>query len=101
MPRSSDIPNAEGILLLDPNARAGRTGHRFSVKTAKSVRMEARHRLGNSREDLPSTLDILAAAKCLSALLYDATEGDARLMVELDGEYITPAAVLSTLVFSL
>ena len=85
------------ILLLDPNARAGRTRHRFSVKTARSVRAEARHRLGTTREDLPTTLELIAAAKALSALLFDATEGNAKLTVELDGEHYPPAAVLSTL----
>lgn len=84
------------ILLLDPTTRAGRTGHRFKVNEAKAVRSDARHHLGNSREDLPTTRDLLRAAKCLSALLSDATNGDAQIMVEIDGENVSPASVLST-----
>lgn len=91
------------ILLLDPGARAGRTGHTFKVKDAKRVRMIARHALGNSRDDTPTTVDLLRAAKAISALLYDATDGDARLLVQLgkntaaDREFHHPAVVLSTL----
>jgi len=85
------------ILLLDPSARAGRTGHRFKVTEAKDVRMSARWALGNSRDDLPTTLDLLDAARAISALLFDATEGDARLMVELGGEHHSPSVVASTL----
>lgn len=98
MAATTDTSTAENlVLLLDPYARAGRTGHRFRVKDAKRVRSEARDFLGNSRADAPSTSEILAAAKRLSALLYDATEGDAKLMVELGGEHHSPAIVLSTL----
>lgn len=94
---ASEHMTAGLILLLDPSARAGRTGHRFRVTEAKSVRSDARHHLGNSRQDLPTTRDLLRAAKCLSALLYDATNGDAKIVVELDGQHVSPAVVLSTL----
>lgn len=42
-------------------------------------------------------VEILRAAKCLSTLLFDATEGDAKITIELDGQHIAPALVLSTL----
>lgn len=83
------------ILLLNPNARAGRTGHR--VKDARRARMIARDALGDSRDDTPTTVEILRAAKALSALLYDATEGAAELMVDLGDEVHSPAVVLATL----
>jgi hypothetical protein len=93
----TDDPRPEP-LLLDPHARAGRTGYQLSVKTARSYRSEIRHRAGTTREDLPTTLELLAAAKALSVLLYDATEGDARLMVQMsDGEFYRPALVISSL----
>jgi hypothetical protein len=95
-PTPTEQPD-ELILLLDPNTRAGRTGHRFRVKDAQRVRSEARYMLGTSKDDGPTTTDILAAAKCLSALLFDATEGDAKLMVELGGQHVSPGVVLSTL----
>lgn len=85
------------ILLLDPYAQAGRTGHRLKVGDAKGLRNGARDALGNTRADTPSTLEILDAARHLSALLFDATEGDAKLMVELGGELHSPAAVRSSL----
>lgn len=85
------------ILLLDPNARAGRTGYRLKVKDAKRQAQTARGALGNSHSDTPTTVEILRAAKCLSTLLFDATEGDAKITIELDGQHIAPALVLSTL----
>jgi hypothetical protein len=88
---------ADSILLLDPSTRAGRTGYRFRVKDAQRVRNEAREVLGISRDDGPTTADIPRAAKCLSALLYDATNGDAKITIELGGQHVSPAAVLSTL----
>lgn len=88
------------ILLLDPRARAGRTGYRLKVKDARRVRMLAREALGNSREDTPSTLEILRAAKYLNALLFDATNGDAKIAIQLGDQHIAPGAVLSTLVMN-
>lgn len=87
------------ILLLDPHARAGRTGKRLRVKDAKDARMSARHALGASRDDTPTTRDILRAAAELNRLLFDATDGDAILAVRLKGEDkpVSPAFVLSTL----
>ena len=86
------------ILLLDPSSRAGRTGRCLKVKDAKRLRMEARHLLGTSHEDTPDVRDLLRAACRVSALLYDATEGDAKLSVEMsDGEHWHPAEVLGTL----
>lgn len=99
-PSASRTTDGDLVLLLDPSARAGRTGYRFRVKDAKRVRNEARELLGVSRADGPTTVEILRAAKCLSALLFDATEGDAKLMVELGGAHVHPALVLSTLVSS-
>ncbi len=90
-------PN-EPILLLDPNAQAGRTGHRFTVKQARELRADTRHILGTSRADTPDVADLLAAAKRISALLYDATKGDAQLMVELGGGHHSPTLVLSALI---
>lgn len=87
----------ESILLLDPYAQSGRTGHRFNVKRARELRSEARGHLGTTREDTPSVIQLLAAAKRISALLYDATEGDAQLMVALGDEFHSPGVVLSTL----
>lgn len=84
------------ILLLDVTSRAGRTGHRFKVRQAKELRMQARDLLGNSRADTPSVAALLGAAQRISALLFDATEGDAKLMVELGGEHHPPGLVLST-----
>jgi hypothetical protein len=84
------------ILLLDPHARAGRTRHRFNVTQAKALRAETRHILGTSREDTPTTEDLLEAARRLGALLYDATEGDAKLVVELGGEHHSPSIVLGS-----
>lgn len=93
--------SAETILLLDPKARAGRTGHRFRVNEARKLRADTRHILGTSREDTPTVVDLLAAAKRISALLYDATEGEAQLAVRLgekgEHEHYSPAIVLSTL----
>jgi hypothetical protein len=87
------------IPLLDPNARAGRTGHRLKVKDARDLRMRARHLLGNSREDTPTTREIIQAARHLSALLHDATEGDASLLIQVkagdDVETHHPATVIS------
>lgn len=91
------------ILLLDPHARAGRTGHRLRVQEAKRLRMDARHALGASHSDTPDVETLLAAAAAISTMLHDASEGDARLLVRLgkgtdaDREYYPPAAVLSTL----
>jgi hypothetical protein len=90
------------ILLLDPYAQAGRTGHRLRVVEAKRMRMDARDQLGNSRADTPNVLELLRAAKILSALLHDATEGDAQLVVRLgkgeSAELHAPGVVLSTIV---
>ncbi len=88
---------SDSILLLDPSARAGRTKHRLNVTDAKRLRMEARSWLGNSRADTPDVVALLAAAKRINALLFDATEGEARLVVELGGERYPAGAVLSTL----
>lgn len=87
------------MLLLDLTQRPGRTGHRLRVGDAKAFRGRIRHLMGTSREDTPTTREILAAASLLSKLLNDATEGDARrLLVELaDGEAVHPAALLQTL----
>jgi hypothetical protein len=89
------------ILLLDPHAQPGRTGYRFRVQEAKRLRMDARDQLGNSRADTPEVTHLLRAAKIISALLFDATEGDAQLMVRLgkgdEIEHHAPAVVLSTL----
>ncbi len=84
---------------LDPHARAGRAG-RMTVANARSHRAEVRYRVGRvSRDDLPTTEDILKAALHLSALLRDATEGDARLLVSFnaDGSSMPPAVVLQEL----
>jgi hypothetical protein len=86
------------VLLLDPSARAGRTGYRLRVKDARTHRAQARDALGVGRDDTPTTVDLLRAAAHLSKLLHDATGGDARLVVELGGEHVSPAVVLSTLV---
>jgi hypothetical protein len=85
------------VLLLDPAKRAGRTGHRLKVKDAKFIRGVARSALGASRDDGPRVADILLAAKALSALLFDATNGDAKLMVDLGGASVPPAVVIATL----
>jgi hypothetical protein len=90
-------PDGNSLLLLDPAARAGRTGHRLTVKLAKELRAEARYWLGTTREDAPSVAELLHASKRISALLYDATQGDARLMLDLDGEMYPPAVALSTI----
>lgn len=93
--------NGEMILLLDPGARAGRTGYRLKVRDAQRARAEVRNALGTTRENTPSTVQLLRAAKAISALLFDATEGDARLVVQLgkgdDVEMHSPATVLGTL----
>lgn len=96
---SADTTQGAMILLLDPNARAGRTGKRLTVKAAKDARMSARHALGASRDDTPTTKAILHAAAELNRLLFDATDGDAILAVRLKGEDepVSPAVVLSTL----
>lgn len=95
---TTDMNSADTILLLDPNAQAGRTKHRLNVKQARTLRGFVRDALGNTKQDTPNVAEILTAAKALSALLYDATEGDAKLMVDLGGEHHSPAIVLSTLV---
>lgn len=88
------------LLLLDPSAQAGRTGFRLNVKTAKRARAIARDELGVTSADTPDVRDLLRAAKAISALLFDATEGDARLMVQLGkdegAETYSPAIVLGT-----
>lgn len=98
MPDEQITPREEMILLLDPYARAGRTGHRLRVADAKRLRAQARDWLGTSRENTPTAQQITLAALELSKLLNDATEGDARIMVRLgkgdDAEYATPADVL-------
>jgi hypothetical protein len=97
---SSRTATGDLVLLLDPSARAGRTGHRLRVKDARTHRAQARHALGVGRDELPTTVEILRAAGHLSRLLADATEGDAKLVVELGGECVSPTVVLSTLVSS-
>lgn len=89
------------LILLDPYAKAGRTGYRLKVKDARHRRADVRNNLGTSNEDTPTTAAILRAAVSLSVLLFDATEGDARLMVQLkDGDVgvqlARPAQVLQT-----
>lgn len=85
------------ILLLDPTARAGRTGHRMRVVDAKRTRMDAREWLGNSRDDLPTVQALLLAARSISRLLEDATTGDvAELTVFIGGEHHRLIDVLKT-----
>lgn len=94
---SSDTPM---ILLLEPNARSGRTGKKLTVKDAQATRMRIRHALGTSRDETPTTRDIMRAAADLNRLLFDATNGDAILAVRLKGEDepVSPAKVLATFI---
>lgn len=86
------------IPLLDPSSRAGRTGYRLKVKDAKNYRSEARSLLGNSRDDVPTVEDLLRTASYVSRMLYDATEGEAKLSVNFkaDGSHHHPSLVLGT-----
>jgi hypothetical protein len=92
---------SELIPLLDPNGRPGRTRFRLSVTAAKDYRAQIRRILGTSRDDTPTTYEIIRAARHLSSLLHDSTEGEASLLVRIqcgdDVETHHPAVIISTL----
>jgi hypothetical protein len=84
--------------IVDLSAQAGRTGHRLRVTEAKRLRMDARHVLGNSREDPPNVAELLRAAALLGKLLHDATEGECTIAVSSRHcEPLHPGVLLSTL----
>lgn len=82
---------------IDPHAQAGRTGRQMRVKDARDARARARRALGTSSDDTPTVVELLAAASYVSAMLFDATDGDLRLVVT--GPPLTaplPPAVLAS-----
>lgn len=84
--------------MTPPTGVQGPAPKVMSVREAKHERMEVRDWLGNSRQDTPTIVAMLAAASALSALLVDASGNTLRLIVEdIDGDSTDLGVAISML----